>query len=114
MSDQLGGGRWQGLTIPPADKKTMNNAAFSPPPFPPQPWAPQQTSRFPTPLFHPRPPSTALGAADTFHANIIAREMILSMGMGRRMGPVDLMHTTSTAQVQRGREAGLRGSFGLG
>ena len=24
--------------------------------------------------------------------------MILSMGMGRRMGPVDLMHTTSTAQ----------------
>ena len=49
-----------------------------------------------SPAFHPS--HTALGAADTFHANIIAREMILSMGMGRRMGPVDLMHTTSTAQ----------------
>ena len=50
----------------------------------------------PSPSCHPSRP--ALGAADTFHANIIAREMILSMGMGRRMGPVDLMHTTSTAQ----------------
>ena len=40
-----------------------------------------------------------MGAADTFHANVIAREMILSMGMGKRMGPVDMMHTTSTAQV---------------
>ena len=65
-------------------------------------------------LLTPPPPSTALGAADTFHANIIAREMILSMGMGRRMGPVDLMHTTSTAQVQGGRGAGLVRSLGLG
>eukprot|EP00878_Enallax_costatus_P001473 GHUV01001624.1.p1 GENE.GHUV01001624.1~~GHUV01001624.1.p1 ORF type:complete len:977 (+),score=283.07 GHUV01001624.1:432-2933(+) len=35
---------------------------------------------------------TGLGAADLFHANMIAREMILSAGMGRKMGPVDLMH----------------------
>ncbi len=34
---------------------------------------------------------TGLGAADLFHANMIAREMILSAGMGRKMGPVDLM-----------------------
>ncbi len=33
-----------------------------------------------------------LGAPDLFHANMIAREMILEMGMGRRTGPVDLMH----------------------
>lgn len=41
---------------------------------------------------------SALGAADVFQANMIAREMILSMGMGRRMGPVDLMHVASTVQ----------------
>lgn len=35
---------------------------------------------------------TAMGAPDLFHANMIAREMVLSMGMGRRMGPVDLMY----------------------
>lgn len=29
---------------------------------------------------------------------MIAREMILSMGMGRKMGPVDLMHVASTAK----------------
>ncbi|MEW5306932.1 MAG: hypothetical protein WDW36_009362 [Sanguina aurantia] len=35
---------------------------------------------------------TGLGSPDLFHANMIAREMILTMGMGRKMGPVDLMH----------------------
>lgn len=35
---------------------------------------------------------TAMGAPDLYHANMIAREMVLSMGMGRRMGPVDLLH----------------------
>jgi len=35
---------------------------------------------------------TGMGAPDLFHANMIAREMVLAMGMGRRMGPVDLMH----------------------
>ncbi|KAG1670583.1 hypothetical protein FOA52_012156 [Chlamydomonas sp. UWO 241] len=40
---------------------------------------------------------TSLGAADTFQANVIAREMILSMGMGAIMGPVDLMHTTAAS-----------------
>jgi len=35
---------------------------------------------------------TAMGAPDLFHANMIAREMVMSMGMGRRMGPMDLMH----------------------
>jgi cell division protease FtsH len=42
--------------------------------------------------------TTALGAADSFHANMIAREMIMSMGMGRRMGPVDLMHVNAAAE----------------
>jgi len=32
-----------------------------------------------------------MGAPDLFHANMIAREMVMTMGMGRRMGPVELM-----------------------
>ena len=88
MTSRVGG---RGRTLPPEDKKTIFQRTFLTPP----------------------PSSTALGAADTFHANIIAREMILSMGMGRRMGPVDLMHTTSTAQVRRGREGdALGGAWG--
>jgi len=42
-------------------------------------------------------PFAALGSADVFQANMIAREMILSMGMGATMGPVDLMHTTAAS-----------------
>ena len=39
-----------------------------------------------------------LGSADLMHANLIAREMVLSMGMGSKMGPVDLMHVVQTDQ----------------
>ncbi len=35
-----------------------------------------------------------MGAPDLFHANLIAREMILSMGMGRRTGPLDFLRVT--------------------
>lgn len=35
---------------------------------------------------------TAMGAPDLFQANMIAREMVLSMGMGRRSGPMDMMY----------------------
>jgi hypothetical protein len=34
---------------------------------------------------------TGLGTPDLFHANMIAREMVLSAGMGRKVGPMDLM-----------------------
>lgn len=34
---------------------------------------------------------TGLGTPDLFHANMIAREMILSAGMGQKVGPLDLM-----------------------
>eukprot|EP00879_Flechtneria_rotunda_P028172 GHRR01030255.1.p1 GENE.GHRR01030255.1~~GHRR01030255.1.p1 ORF type:complete len:520 (+),score=209.83 GHRR01030255.1:1412-2971(+) len=34
---------------------------------------------------------TGMGAADLFHSNMVAREMILSAGMGRKVGPMDLM-----------------------
>lgn len=46
--------------------------------------------RFPLPA--------ALGAQDVRSANMIAREMVLSQGFGNRMGLVDMMHVTSTAQ----------------
>ncbi len=45
---------------------------------------------------------SGIGSADAFQANVIAREMVLSMGMGRRTGPLDLMHTTSASQVTPG------------
>lgn len=35
-----------------------------------------------------------MGAPDLFHANLIAREMILGLGMGRRTGPLDLMRAS--------------------
>jgi len=41
---------------------------------------------------------TGIGAPDVFHANMIAREMILGMGMGRRMGPLDLMQVVANQQ----------------
>lgn len=41
---------------------------------------------------------SSLGATDAFQASMIAREMIMSMGMGRRMGPMDLMFVTRTAE----------------
>uniref|UniRef100_A0A383VRP6 AAA+ ATPase domain-containing protein n=1 Tax=Tetradesmus obliquus TaxID=3088 RepID=A0A383VRP6_TETOB len=34
---------------------------------------------------------TGLCAPDLFHANMVAREMVLSAGMGRKIGPMDLM-----------------------
>ncbi len=34
---------------------------------------------------------TGLGAPDMFHANMIAREMVLSAGMNSKLGPMDLM-----------------------
>eukprot|EP00879_Flechtneria_rotunda_P027270 GHRR01029205.1.p1 GENE.GHRR01029205.1~~GHRR01029205.1.p1 ORF type:complete len:107 (-),score=40.82 GHRR01029205.1:543-863(-) len=37
------------------------------------------------------PQVTGMGAADLFHSNMVAREMILSAGMGRKVGPMDLM-----------------------
>ncbi|KAG1666581.1 hypothetical protein FOA52_000548 [Chlamydomonas sp. UWO 241] len=40
---------------------------------------------------------TSLGSTDVYHANMIAREMILSFGLGRKTGPAALMHVTSTA-----------------
>ncbi len=65
--------------------------------------SPVTQTRFDTSRSLPFPPHlppicAALGSADVFHANMIAREMIMSMGMGKRMGPVDLMHTTSTSE----------------
>ncbi len=45
---------------------------------------------------------TAMGSPDLFHANMIAREMVLTMGMGRRMGPVDLMYV-----IERQDNSGL-------
>ncbi len=35
---------------------------------------------------------------DMFHANMIAREMVLAAGMGPKMGPVDLMHVVAQSQ----------------
>ncbi|KAG2495020.1 hypothetical protein HYH03_006952 [Edaphochlamys debaryana] len=40
---------------------------------------------------------TGMGSPDLFHANLIAREMVLSMGMGRKTGPLDLMRVTAAA-----------------
>ncbi|KXZ53715.1 hypothetical protein GPECTOR_6g632 [Gonium pectorale] len=40
---------------------------------------------------------TGMGSPDLFHANLIAREMVLSMGMGRRTGPVDLMRVAAVS-----------------
>lgn len=39
-----------------------------------------------------------MSAPDLFHANLIAREMVLALGMGRRMGPLDLMHVVPANQ----------------
>ncbi len=50
---------------------------------------------------------TGLGVPDVFHANMIAREMVLSAGMGRKMGPMDLMRLKVGAGF-----GGARGSGG--
>jgi len=42
----------------------------------------------------------AMGAPDLFHANMIAREMVMTMGMGRRMGPIELMKLVQNQQVR--------------
>lgn len=50
-----------------------------------------------------------MSAPDLFHANLIAREMVLALGMGRRMGPLDLMHVVpanqNTGMLLRSAEA---------
>ncbi|GLC69378.1 ATP-dependent zinc metalloprotease FTSH 1 [Pleodorina starrii] len=47
---------------------------------------------------------TGMGSPDLFHANLIAREMIMSMGMGRRTGPVDLLRVVGAADGAPGGE----------
>ncbi|KAL6745073.1 P-loop containing nucleoside triphosphate hydrolase protein, partial [Haematococcus lacustris] len=37
--------------------------------------------------------ATAMCGPDMHHVNMIAREMVFSMGMGRRTGPMDMMYT---------------------
>lgn len=46
----------------------------------------------------PTRPAAGLGVQDMFHANMIAREMVLAAGMGPKMGPVDLMHVVAQSQ----------------
>ena len=48
---------------------------------------------------------TGLGAPDMFHANMIAREMILSAGFNKKLGPVSLM------QVRGGGVGGEMGAL---
>jgi len=52
---------------------------------------------------------TGLGAPDMFHANMIAREMVLSAGFNRKLGPVSLMQVISnnenTGDLLRSLEA---------
>ncbi|GLI67098.1 hypothetical protein VaNZ11_011303 [Volvox africanus] len=50
---------------------------------------------------------TGMGSPDLFHANLIAREMVMSMGMGRRTGPVDLLRVMGAAEGAPG-ESTLR------
>jgi hypothetical protein len=38
---------------------------------------------------------TGLCAPDLFHANMVAREMVLSAGMGRKIGECDMLYNTS-------------------
>ncbi len=53
-------------------------------------------------------PCAGMSSPDVFHANMIAREMVLGMGMGRRMGPFDLMHVVQQQQsVSRGGATGV-------
>jgi hypothetical protein len=49
-------------------------------------------------------------AADLFHANMVAREMVLAAGMGRRTGPIDALtlHPSVTADAS-GAGGGYRG-----
>ncbi|GFR51495.1 hypothetical protein Agub_g13859, partial [Astrephomene gubernaculifera] len=41
---------------------------------------------------------TGQGSPDLFHANLIAREMVMSFGMGRRTGPLDLLRVVGTSE----------------
>lgn len=56
----------------------------------------------------PRPATPAtpagMGSPDLFHANLIAREMIMSMGMGRRTGPIDLLRVAATSEAASGAD----------
>ncbi|KAG2437047.1 hypothetical protein HYH02_011309 [Chlamydomonas schloesseri] len=47
---------------------------------------------------------TGMGSPDLFHANLIAREMIMSMGMGRRTGPIDLLRVAATSEAAAGAD----------
>eukprot|EP00798_Chlamydomonas_sp_ICE-L_P024177 gene24177-9766_t len=49
---------------------------------------------------------TGISAPDHFHANMIAREMVLEFGMGKKTGPVDLMNV----RPQKGDSALLQRS----
>ena len=42
---------------------------------------------------------TGLGAPDLFHANLIAREMVLSAGMGAKTGPVDALRVRANEKA---------------
>jgi cell division protease FtsH len=52
---------------------------------------------------------TGLGAMDLFHANSIAREMVMASGMSRRIGPVEMIHLAQGAQQRGDMLAGAGG-----
>jgi cell division protease FtsH len=55
---------------------------------------------------------TGLGAMDVYHANSIAREMVMASGMSRRIGPVEMMHLAQGAQQRGDMLAGAGGAGG--
>jgi cell division protease FtsH len=55
---------------------------------------------------------TGLGAIDLFHANSIAREMVMATGMSPRLGPVEFLHLKQGAQQRGDMLAGSGGQTG--